>query len=89
MLVTVQVCSRVQVLRDWGVLSVNSDLTFSDVFHGVHIGQLDSTDAFCLEEQYGDFPVSCSIVLRPIKRVNFNSFSTASMKKTPWNSAST
>ena len=61
MLVSVQVCSGVKVIRNWGVLSVNSDSTLGDVFHGICTGQLDSPDGFRFEEQYADYPVSCSI----------------------------
>ena len=49
------------MLRDWDVLSVNSDSTVGDVFHGICTGQLDSPDGLHLEEQYADCPVSCSI----------------------------
>ena len=87
MLVSVQVCSGVKVLRDWGVLSINSDSTLGDVFHGICTGQLDSPDGFRLEEEYADCPVV--VVSRPLKRENFNRFPSASVYKTPWNSAST
>ena len=53
MLVSVQVCSGVKVIRNWGALG--------NVFRGICTGQLGSPDSFCLEEQYADCPVSCSI----------------------------
>ena len=86
MLLSVQVCNGVKVLCDWGVLSVNSDSTLGDVFHGICTGQLDSPDGFRLEEQYADCQV---VALRPHKWENFNPFPFASMYKTPWNSATT
>ena len=63
-----QVCSGVKVICDWGVLSVNSDSTVGDVFQGICTGQLDSPDGFCLEEQYADCPVSCSIVSTQVEK---------------------
>ena len=62
MLVSAQVCSGVKVIRDWGVLSINSDSTLGHVFPGICTGQLDSPDSFRLEEQYADCPVSCNIM---------------------------
>ena len=50
---SVQVCAvtNVKVLRDWGILSVNSNSTLDDVFYGICTGQLDSSDGFYLKEQ--------------------------------------
>ena len=61
MLVSVQVCAGVTVLREWGILAVNGDSTFGEVFHGLSTGQIESADGFHLPEQYADSPVSCSI----------------------------
>ena len=61
MLLSVQFCAGVKVLRDWGVVAVNGDSTVSEVFHGVSSGQIESADGFHLPKQYADSPVSCSI----------------------------
>ena len=61
MLLSVQFCAGVKVLRDWGIVAVNGDSTVSEVFHGVSSGQIESADGFRLPEQYADSPVSCSI----------------------------
>ena len=35
MLLSVQFCAGVKVLRDWGIVAVNGDSTVSEVFHEV------------------------------------------------------
>ena len=54
MLVSVHACVGVKVLREWGVLDVNSELTIGEVFHGISTGQVESPDRFHLPEQYAD-----------------------------------
>ena len=39
-LIPVQVCVGVKVLRDWDILSVNSDAIISEVFQGLCMGQV-------------------------------------------------
>ena len=47
MLVSVQVCAGLKVLREWEVLAENSDSTIGEVFHGLSTGQIESADGFC------------------------------------------
>ena len=49
---SVSPCSAVKVIRNWDVLSVNSDSTLGDVFNGISTGQLHSPDGFRLKQQY-------------------------------------
>ena len=60
MLVSVQVCLGIQVLRDWGVLDVNGESTVGALFHGLSTGECES-EGFRLEIAYAD--VSCGISL--------------------------
>ena len=60
-IVSVQVSSGAKVIRNWGVLSVNSDSTLGYLFHAISTGQLDAHDGFRLEEQHAECPVNCSI----------------------------
>ena len=63
MLVSVQVCLGIQVLRDWGVLDVNGESTVGALFHGLSTGECESAEGFRLEIAYADLPVSCGISL--------------------------
>ena len=82
------VCSEVKVFCDWDVLLVNSNSTLGDMFHGICSWQLDSPDGFCLEEQYADCPVSCSMVSIQAGKFHSISLCSASVYKTLWKSAS-
>ena len=75
MLVSVQVCAGVKALREWEILTVNSDSTVGEVFHGLSTGQIESADGFRLPEQYADLPVSCSIVPILLGKFQFISLS--------------
>ena len=48
MLVSVQVCLGIQVLRDWGVLDVNGESTVGALFHGLSNGECESAEGFRL-----------------------------------------
>ena len=61
MLVSVHLCAGAKVLRDWGIVDINSDSTVSEVFHGLTTGWIESADGFRHPEQYANSPVSCSI----------------------------
>ena len=60
-LISVQVCVGVKVLRDWGVLKVNDESLICEVFQGLCTGQVESAEGFRLPHEYVDSPVSCAI----------------------------
>ena len=60
-LISVQVCVGVKVLRDWGVLTVNGEFLICEVFQGLCTGQVESAEGFHLPHEYVDSPVSCAI----------------------------
>ena len=60
-LISVQVCVGVKVLRDWGVLTVNGESLICEVFQGLCTGQVESAEGFRLPHEYVDSPVSCAI----------------------------
>ena len=68
MLVSVQLCTEVKVLLEWGLLEVNSDSTIGEVFHGLSIGTIEFADGFHLHDQYANSPVSCSIVFTQTRK---------------------
>ena len=61
MLVSVQICLEIKVLRDWGVLDVNGESTVGELFHGLSTGECESAEGFRLDFAYADLPVSCGI----------------------------
>ena len=61
-LLSVQVCAGVKVVRDWGIVGVNGDSTVGEVFYGLSLGHVESADCFRLPDEYADSPVGCSIV---------------------------
>lgn len=60
-LLSVQVCVGVKVIRDWGVLSVNGESLICEVYQGLCTGQIESAEGFRLPPEYVDSPVSCAI----------------------------
>ena len=60
-LIFVQVCVGVKVLRDWGVLTVNGEFLICEVFQGLCTGQVESAEGFRLPHEYVDSQVSCAI----------------------------
>jgi len=51
-LISVQVCAGVKVLRDWGILSVNGEYLINEVFEGLCTRLIEFADGFRLPDQY-------------------------------------
>lgn len=60
-LISIQVCSGPQVIRDWGLLPVSEDSTLLAVFEALCSGQIESPDGWRLPEEYLDVPVTCMV----------------------------
>ena len=61
MLVSIQVCIGAKIIREWGLVEVNSISTVAELFNDLAIGRIESGDGFRLPEHYSDAPFSCSI----------------------------